>query len=760
MLTSDHSDLADALEHIDPAMLGYSEWEQVGMALHESGLPCSLWEDWSRRDPARFREGECERKWRGFGHGATKVSSGTIVKMARDRGWEPGRKTGKPARALSWDERITPMLAPDFVSDAPIAANHEKPATEQLREYLVALFEPDEYVGYVTSAEDNGKKLVPADRGVYTRTAGELEKALAGAADLKSALWCEMSGDAGAWIRFNPLDGRDVKNTNVTAHRYALVESDTLPKEKQWAIIQQLELPCAAVVDSGGKSVHAIVRVDAADAREYRDRVKTLYEVLAANGFETDEQNKNPSRLSRMPGATRGGASQTLIATNCGKKTWTEWLEWYQDQTDELPDFEALADVWGDLPPLAPELIGGVLRQGHKMLLAGPSKAGKSFALAELCIAIAGGREWLGFPCAKGKVIYVNLEVDRASCYHRFAEIYRAMGVVPAEAELKNIVVWNLRGMSTPLDALAPRLIRRALLTKPMAIVIDPLYKIITGDENNASDMAAFCNLFDKVAREVGCAVVYCHHHSKGAQGGKRSMDRASGSGVFARDPDALIDLTELNVKEDVLTEESAPYRNRKVREALDTACPDWRSACPAPDNDAEMMRWAAATGGEAAAAQARAWTETDEEVVGWTAWRVEGTLREFKAFKPRRLWFKYPRHVLDGAGRLDGCLADGEEAEEAPRERGKKPGPKPGKPARADGHAEKIAALRQAIGWCRAEGVEPTRTNVLERMPEVGGKKPTLDDVRAWTRGCKWSPVTMNGAGILVDSSAVEQAS
>ena len=65
-------------------------------------------------------------------------------------------------------------------------------------------------------------------------------------------------------------------------------------------------------------------------------------------------------------------------------------------------------------------------------------------------------------------------------------------------------------------------------------------YKVITGDENSADQMAAFCNQFDKVADGLGCAVIYCHHHSKGAQGGKRSMDRASGSGVFARDPDAV----------------------------------------------------------------------------------------------------------------------------------------------------------------------------------------------------------------------------
>ena len=54
------------------------------------------------------------------------------------------------------------------------------------------------------------------------------------------------------------------------------------------------------------------------------------------------------------------------------------------------------------MPELAPCLIEGVLRQGHKMLIAGPSKAGKSFLLIELCIAIAEGRKWLSWQCAQG----------------------------------------------------------------------------------------------------------------------------------------------------------------------------------------------------------------------------------------------------------------------------------------------------------------------------------------------------------------------
>ena len=198
--------------------------------------------------------------------------------------------------------------------------------------------------------------------------------------------------------------------------------------------------------------------------------------------------------------------------------------------------------------------LEGILRKGHKMLIAGPSKAGKSFLQIELCIAIAEGKKWLQWYCAQGRVMYVNLELDRASCLHRFKDVYTSMGIAPEN--LQNIDIWNLRGKSVPMDKLAPKLIRRAAKKDYVAIIIDPIYKVITGDENSADQMANFCNQFDKVCTELGCAVIYCHHHSKGSQGGKKSMDRASGSGVFARDPDALLDLIELEPTEALMKQE------------------------------------------------------------------------------------------------------------------------------------------------------------------------------------------------------------
>ena len=326
-------------------------------------------------------------------------------------------------------------------------------------------------------ADKSGKKkLVPANKGVYTLRVGEIVQRL------KNGTIEDVIGkykhEAGAWIRFNPLDGNGVNNENVTDYRYALVESDNMDLDAQNGLIRQLNLPVAVLLYSGGKSVHAIVKIEADDEKEYRERVNYLYDVCKKNGMVIDTQNRNPSRLSRMPGCVRGDKKQYIIDTNIGCKSWAEWKEWTEAVNDDLPDMEELAAEWDDLPPLAPELIRGVLREGHKMLIVGPSKAGKSFDLIEMAIAIAEGGKWHGWQCTQGRVLYVNLELDRASCMHRFRDVYTAARIPPKS--LSNIDIWNLRGRSVPMDKLAPKLIRRAKDRHYKAVIIDPCRASVT----------------------------------------------------------------------------------------------------------------------------------------------------------------------------------------------------------------------------------------------------------------------------------------
>ena len=584
-----------ALDYIPASSTSYAEWIMIGQALKEEGYPCSVWDDWSRND-SRYKAGECERKWRSFNGSSNPIKGGSIVQMAKDRGWSP---VYEYSGVMEWDDVI------EYDGDG-ITFETETTLTpaEQLITYLKTLFKDDEYVGYVTNDvwQDSDGKYMPS-KGVYDRTAKELIQLLEKHKDDLGAVVGDAKPECGAWIRFNPVNGKGVKNENITRFTYALVESDDMPIAEQNAFYRKLELPIACLVYSGGKSIHAIVRVDATDSEEYRKRVDFLYDFLERNGLKIDKANRNPSRLSRMPGVMRDGKEQTLLATNIGRKSWIDWLDFAEGINDELPQLVCLQDQLATPPILPEELIKGVLRCGHKMLISGSSKAGKSFLLMELCVALAEGTQWLGFSCKKSKVLYVNLEIDPSSCIHRFKSIYDALKITPKNSG--DIQIWNLRGHAVPLDKLVPKLIRRIKNQGFNAVIIDPIYKVITGDENNASEMGAFCNQFDKICTETGCSTIYCHHHSKGSQGAKRAMDRASGSGVFARDPDAQLDMIQLETSEEFITENA--------------------------------------------------------DDLGATAWRLECSLREFPNFKPVNFWFEYPIHKVDTTGALTKTYAEGD---------------------------------------------------------------------------------------------------
>lgn len=564
---------------------------KVGAALKHEGESLTLYEQWSAQS-SKYKHGECAKKWDSFREGtATIVTGGTIYQMAVEGGYKPSKGEALDIHDLWLDEAI---VDPAFVATESVPKpNKNYDAKGDMLEYLTTLFEPDDYVGLCTSFwQDEEGKWKPSGHG-QRRTAKDLiEKLKSG--NVKQAIGT-INEAAGVYVRFNPLDGHGEGNSNITRRTYCLIESDTDTLERQYSLLKSMNLPIKFLIHSGGKSLHAIVHVDAVNAEQYRERVNKLYQFCKKNGLTPDEQDKNESRYSRLPGVKRDGRWQYIISRDIGASSYDEWVKWAEEQVDDLPQDVSLATVWNDMPPLKEELIPGVLRVGHKMLLAGPSKAGKSFLLINLCISIAEGIEWLGMPCKQGRVLYVNLELDKDSCFHRFKEIYKKLDITPKHLDC--LQIWNLRGHAVPMNRLAPLMIQRFKEQHYEAVIIDPIYKVITGDENNATEMSQFCAYFDQVATDLGVAVIYCHHHSKGAAGKyANAADRSSGSGVFARDPDAILDLTQL--KTDGVEE--------KYKDQYPDAC---------------------------------------EEL---TAWELSGTLREFPPMSFKRLWFDYPIHRPD----------------------------------------------------------------------------------------------------------------
>lgn len=188
------------------------------------------------------------------------------------------------------------------------------------------------------------------------------------------------------------------------------------------------------------------------------------------------------------------------------------------------------------------ELVEGILHVGSKLAFGGSSKSFKTWSLLDLAISVASGAPWLGRSTTQGKVLFVNFEIQPHAWQRRIAAVAAAKGV---EIKPGTIQLLNLRGYAASYQLLIPRIIERARGQGFALIVLDPIYKLYGGrDENSTGDMAEVMNALESLAVETGAAIAYGAHFAKGNASAKEPMDRISGSGVFARDPDSLLIFT------------------------------------------------------------------------------------------------------------------------------------------------------------------------------------------------------------------------
>lgn len=219
--------------------------------------------------------------------------------------------------------------------------------------------------------------------------------------------------------------------------------------------------------------------------------------------------------------------------------------------THKMPDLPEIIDSAIFLAkeiPTTPEIIKGLLHKGAKMVIGGGSKSFKTWVQLNCALAVAYGLDWLGFKTLPGKVLFTNFEIQEEFFQQRILKLAEAMSITIEEGRLD---VWNLRGKSASYVLIIPQILERIKDSNYVLSILDPVYKLYgKTDENSASDVAQLLNAFEGLCVETGSAVGFGAHYSKGNQASKESIDRVSGSGVFARDPDSIIMFTKHEEKD------------------------------------------------------------------------------------------------------------------------------------------------------------------------------------------------------------------
>jgi len=194
---------------------------------------------------------------------------------------------------------------------------------------------------------------------------------------------------------------------------------------------------------------------------------------------------------------------------------------------------------------LPPPIITGILSRCEKFELAGGAKSFKTWALIDQSLAISSGNDWWEFETSPTNVIYLNLEIPEPFFEERVCAVAKARGIaIPSRFN-----VWHLRGqrLYDQNRWLALLLLLKDITEKcsnPL-LVTDPVYKLLGGrNENAAGDVQSLLEQLEDAVQTTQGANTFGHHFTKGNQAFKEPMDRASGSGVFQRDPDTLFTMT------------------------------------------------------------------------------------------------------------------------------------------------------------------------------------------------------------------------
>ena len=211
------------------------------------------------------------------------------------------------------------------------------------------------------------------------------------------------------------------------------------------------------------------------------------------------------------------------------------------------PEIELVWDreLYGRNTPLPPSLIEGYINRGEVSILAGASKAGKSWLALQMAKSIGAGIKFLDRKTTPGTCLYLNTEVAAPFWELRSREMNDKLALT----EPPSVLHASTRGQDITVRNVIP-LLEQALEKVQLAtvdfVVVDPWYTLAAGlDENAAGEVSAAMLEFQRLAERMEAGVLITHHFAKGNATSKTMLDRASGSGVFARSVDNFFTLTE-----------------------------------------------------------------------------------------------------------------------------------------------------------------------------------------------------------------------
>jgi hypothetical protein len=341
----------------------------------------------------------------------------------------------------------------------------------------------------------------------------ELVSNIIGQDDALKKIMRQLDSPDGALLTINAVKSGADATDESWHYRYVVVDNPKMTLAKQLAYYKALNLPCAALVNTGANSVQAWIKIEAFDADEYNERVDFLFQTLESQGFKVDDGNRSPTQMVRMPGVLRNGKQQYLIALDQGAKNFTEWREWAEYSLDGKPLIELASDS-DEAPKKDPCIIENILRAGEFFLFTAPPKSGKSLALMDMGLSICYGEDWFGNTTNSNDVLFINMELTKSVFLNR---LFLLGAKRKLNASTPRFGFLNLRGTALSPIEIAQLIVKRIQGAKKLenhdykVVVIDPITAALHNPKSarlSGSPHQILMQMVDTIISLTGCAVV------------------------------------------------------------------------------------------------------------------------------------------------------------------------------------------------------------------------------------------------------------
>lgn len=364
---------------------------------------------------------------------------------------------------------------------------------------LESTFEQDETIEFKISNTSNSTE--------------ELVSNIVGQDDAIKKIMKSLDSPEGALLCINAVKGGEDASDESWHYRYVVVDNPKMSLAKQLAYYKALNLPCAALVNTGANSVQAWIKIFANDEEEYNERVDFLFKTLDSQGFKVDSSNRNPHMMVRMPGVLRGGKQQYLIGLEQGAKNFKEWREWVEYSLDGKPLIELASDS-EEAPKKDQTIVENMLRAGEFFLFTAPPKSGKSLALMDLGLSICYGEDWFGNTTTSSDVLFINFELTKSVFLNRLHLLGSKRDL---NASTPKFGFLNLRGTALSPIETAQLIAKRIQGAKKLenhdyrVVVIDPISSVLHNPKStrlSGSPHQILMQMIDTIIALTGCAVV------------------------------------------------------------------------------------------------------------------------------------------------------------------------------------------------------------------------------------------------------------